>query len=175
MNKASPSTSASGAGLRARLNMEVVIAVLISLLAIAAILGSRDFPTTGLSTDVGSARFPLIHSVALLVLCAILIFQNLRKKASVAPVEVAGDESSEHPTEYLKVFFGILASVLCLAAMPYFGYAPSSVVYLSFLMWLLGMRHKALNPVLAIAITAVIYFTFSAALHVPLPLGSFFE
>ena len=59
--------------------------------------------------------------------------------------------------------------------MAYVGYAPVTAVYLSFLMWLVGMKHKVLNPLLAIAITGVLYFTFSNALHVPLPVGSLFE
>ena len=59
--------------------------------------------------------------------------------------------------------------------MEYLGYAPVTAVYLSFLMWLLGMKHKLLNPTLAIAITALLYFTFSSGLNVPLPVGSLFE
>ena len=154
------------------LNAEIVIALLVSLVAVAAIVGSRKFPGTGLSTDIGSARFPLIHSIALLILSAILIVQNLLKtKESPA---TSSDSAAPRPN-YLKALSGVLASVFCLGAMPYVGYAPVTALYLSFLMWLLGMRHKALNPLLAIVITGVLYFTFSSALNVPLPVGSLFE
>lgn len=156
------------------LNIEIVIAVLVSLVAIAAIIASRKFPGTGLSTDIGSARFPLIYSCILLFLCALLTIQNLTKSKGSLP-DTSQPNTNKTPPEYLKTFTGIVASVLCLGAMPYFGYASTTVIYLSFLMWLLGMRHKALNPVLAIAITAVLYFAFSNALNVPLPTGSFFE
>lgn len=164
-------TSAPGK-VAARVNMEIVIALLVSLVAIAAIVGSRHFPGTGLSTDIGSARFPLIHSIALLVLALILVIQNLRKGK---PPAVSLDAAPAPAPNYLKSFSGIAASALCLTAMPYVGYAPVTAVYLSFLMWLLGMKHKLLNPTLAIVITGVLYFTFSSGLNVPLPVGSLFE
>jgi len=164
-------TSAPGK-VAARVNMEIVIALLVSLIAIAAIIGSRKFPGTGLSTDIGSARFPLIHSVVLLVLSAILVIQNLRKAPLAGTLQ---PENRVAPPNYWKAFSGIAASVLCLITMTYVGYAPVTTVYLSFLMWLLGTKHKLLNPTLAIVITGVLYFTFSSGLNVPLPVGSLFE
>ena len=80
MNQSTQPSSSAPKKAASGINMEIVIALLVSLIAIAAIIGSRGFPGTGLSTDIGSARFPLIHSVALLVLSAILVIQNLRKR-----------------------------------------------------------------------------------------------
>lgn len=178
MNQASKPSQETSPVARFGVNMEIVFAVVVSLVAIAAIVVSRKFPSTGLSTDIGSSRFPLIYSIALLVLCAILIVQNLLKKsgASTEAVALLHTPSAEVETpDYRKSFRGILASIFCLATMPYVGYALASAVYLSFLMWMLGMKHKVLNPLLTVAITAIIYFTFSRALNVPLPIGSFFE
>ena len=172
MNQSTQPSSSAPKKAASGINMEIVIALLVSLIAIAAIVGSRGFPGTGLSTDIGSARFPLIHSVALLVLSAILVIQNLRKRK---PADTPHFSSEAPAPSYWKAFSGIAASVLCLIAMEYLGYAPVTAVYLSFLMWLLGMKHKLLNPTLAIVITAVLYFTFSSGLNVPLPVGSLFE
>lgn len=159
--------------------MEWVFVALVAVVAVAAIVVSRKFPGTGLSTDIGSGRFPLIYSIALLVLCAILVIQHLLKRPGNRPVKrQAVPPATEAETvrpDYQKTASGMAASVVCLAAMPYTGYALTTAVYLAFLMWLLGMKHKLLNPVLALAITATIYFTFSGGLHVPLPLGSLFE
>ena len=101
--------------------MEIVIAVLVSLVAIAAIIGSRKFPGTGLSTDIGSARFPLIYSSALLVLSAILVIQNLRKTAAPPQraAQTPGYPPKRHAPNYLKAVQRHGASVLCLVAMPY--------------------------------------------------------
>jgi hypothetical protein len=156
-------------------NMEIVIGVVVSLVAIASLFFSHKFPSTGLATDIGAARFPQIYAGALLVLCAMLISRNLLKGKQLpteAPEETAAD--SEVPS-YRKAFIGIASSVLALAAMPYLGYGVVTVCYLSFLMWLMGMKHKLWNTLLAGLITTTLYFTFSAGLNVPLPLGSLFE
>lgn len=158
-----------------RWNMDIVIAAIVSMTALAAIFFSRKFPTTGLTTDIGSARFPQIYAVALLVLCAMLVarqwIQGRQKPLQMPEGEVINVEVRNYRT----TFFGVVSSVICLAAMPYLGYGLTTACYLSFLMWLMGMRHKAWNPVLAISIAAILYFTFSAGLHVPLPIGSLFE
>ena len=156
-------------------NMEIVIGVLVSLLAIASLFFSYRFPSTGLATDIGAARFPQIYAGALLVLCTLLISRHLingKKTPAEAPetVAVTGEVRS-----YRRTFFGIVSSVLALAAMPYLGYGLVTTCYLSFLMWLMGMKHKLWSPLLAVLITATLYVTFSAGLNVPLPLGSLFE
>jgi hypothetical protein len=157
--------------------METVIAILVSLVAVAAIVGSRKFPGTGLSTDIGSARFPLIYACALVFLSAVLVIQNWLKSRN-APTPAANPEpanaSAETPSHW-RAFFGMVATALCVGAMPFAGYLLSTGLYLSFLMGLLGMRQKLWNPLLALAITVAMYFIFSTGLHVPLPTGSLFE
>lgn len=162
--------------------MEIAIGVVVSLIAVAAIVSARQFPSTGLSTDIGSARFPTIYSAALLILCAILIGRHLKKRwgarrANAAPDAAAsqGAPAQTDAPDYRKSITGITASVICLVAMPYAGFALTAGAYLSFLMWLLGMKHKLLNPLLAVSITAIVHLTFSNALNVPLPTGSLFE
>lgn len=194
MKQTAASPQATGPQTGFSVNMEWVFVALVAVVAVAAIAVSRKFPGTGLSTDIGSGRFPLIYSLALLVLCAILVVQHLLKRpvkhpavppaataaaaaaaAAPQPASTTATEAETLRPDYKKTASGMAASVACLAAMPYTGYALTTAVYLAFLMWLLGMKHKLLNPVLALAITATIYFTFSGGLHVPLPLGSFFE
>lgn len=156
-------------------NMEVVIGVLVSLVAIASLFFSHKFPSTGLATDIGAARFPQIYAVALLVLCALLISRHLVKGKHTPAQEAEAPVVQKEVRSYRNAFLGIASSVLALAAMSYIGYGVVTTCYLIFLMWLMGMRHKLWNPLLAVAITATLYFTFSAGLNVPLPLGSLFE
>lgn len=156
-------------------NMEIVIGVLVSLLAIASLFFSYKFPSTGLATDIGAARFPQIYAVALLVLCALLVGRHLVKSQQPPAQEAEAPAVQEEVRSYGRAFVGIASSVLALAAMPYLGYGVVTSCYLAFLMWLMGMRHKLWNPLLAVLITATLYFTFSAGLNVPLPLGSLFE
>lgn len=155
--------------------MEIIIGGLVLLLAIAAIVFSRKFPSTGLATDIGSARFPLVYSCALIVLCAVLIARNLAKLKQPKTEAVTEPDAEAEVPNYRRTAIGIAVSALSLFAMQYLGYALVTAGYLSFLMWLLGMKHKAWNPLLAIVITALLYFTFSTGLNVPLPVGSLFE
>jgi hypothetical protein len=156
-------------------NMEVVIGVVVSLVAIASLFFSYKFPSTGLATDIGAARFPQIYALALLVLCAMLISRNLIKGHPSPAESTEAAAAKSEVRSYRSTFAGIVSSVIGLAAMPYLGYGVVTICYLSFLMWLMGMKHKLWNPLLAVLITATLYFTFSAGLNVPLPLGSLFE
>lgn len=161
-----------GGGAGAPLSTKIanlVIAVLLIAVAAAAIASTGDFPKTMLAADVGPARFPIIHASVLIVLCLILIANTLRMPTvadDTPPVGVAG---------YAGVALGILATAACLFAMEYVGYAVATAVYMAALMWLMGQRSPLWNPVIAVVVTAVIYFTFQSALQVPLPVGSLFE
>lgn len=155
--------------------IEILIGVLVSFLAIAAIVVSRKFPSTGLATDIGSARFPLIYSCALIVLSGVLIARNLLKKTGETTVEPVSDEEDAPAPQHKKTILGIVSTVASLILMPFLGYPLVTASFLAFLMWLLGMRSKVLNPLLAVVITGLLYFTFSTALNVPLPVGSLFE
>lgn len=161
-----------GGGAGAPLSTKIanlVIAVLLIAVAAAAIAATGDFPKTLLAADVGPARFPVIHASMLIVLCVILIANTLRLPTladDAPPVGVAG---------YASVALGIFATAACLIAMAYVGYAVATVFYMAGLMWLMGQRSPLWNPVIAIGVTALIYFTFQSALQVPLPVGSLFE
>lgn len=147
----------------------VVIAVLLIAVAAAAIAATGDFPKTMLETDVGPARFPIIHAGVLIVLSLILIANTLRMPTvadDAPPVGIAG---------YAGVAAGILATAACLVAMDYVGYAIATALYMAGLMWLMGQRSPLWNPVIAVGITALIHVTFHTVLQVPLPVGSLFE
>lgn len=149
----------------------LVIAVLVMAAAVAAIVAAGDFPPTMLETDVGPARFPIIFAVALLVLCAILVFNTLR-----APAAPPDDPAQAEPkASYGTVAIGIAATAACLFAMEYVGYAVATPIYLFGLMWLMGRRNLIANAVIAAVLTALIYAAFALALSVPLPVGSLFE
>ncbi|CAO3380586.1 MULTISPECIES: tripartite tricarboxylate transporter TctB family protein [Azospirillum] len=149
----------------------LVIAVLVMAVAVAAIIVAGDFPPTMLDTDVGPARFPIIFAVALLVLCAILVFNTLR-----APAAPPDDPAQAEPkASYGTVAIGIVATAACLYAMEFVGYAIATPIYLFGLMWLMGRRNVIANAAIAAVLTALIYAAFAVALSVPLPVGSLFE
>jgi putative tricarboxylic transport membrane protein len=149
---------------------DMAITVLLIGVALAAIAVSRKFPGTGLVTDIGSARFPLIYAGILIVLCALLFWQKLRTK----PVQAAPDSAQEE-TRPVRTVFGVAISFVCAWLIPFMGYASAVCIFLTLMMRLLGMRKWWINLLLAIAITAVLYAVFSLGLGVPLPVGAWFE
>lgn len=148
----------------------LVISVVLIAIAASAIATTADFPKSMLATDVGAARFPIIHAGALILLSLILIANTLRAPTAAAeggpPVGVAG---------YAGVALGMLATAGCIAAMEYVGYGPATAVYMAVIMALMGQRSPLWNPVLAVGVTGLIYAVFHYALLVPLPVGSLFE
>lgn len=149
----------------------LVIAVVLIAIAASAIAATSDFPKSMLAADVGAARFPIIHSGALILLCLILIANTLR-----APTAPAADgQARVGIAGYAGVALGMLATAACIAAMEHVGYGPATAVYMAVIMALMGQRSPVWNPVLAVGVTALVYGVFHYMLQVPLPVGSLFE
>lgn len=148
---------------------DLVITVLLTGVAAAAIAVSYKFPRTSLETDIGSARFPLIYASILILLCVLLFWQKFRAAVSSATADQAAD------TRPLRSFLGVLLSIGCTWLIPIAGYGLSVTLFLTLMMRLLGRLNWGLNLVLAIAIAGVLYAVFSLGLGVPLPKGAWFE
>ncbi len=159
------------------LKMEMAIGTVVALVAVAAIVVARGFPSTGLSTDIGSARFPTVYACLLIILCGMLIVGNaVRLHRAKILQNIRSSESEEASGQrHWAAVVAIFATLVSFIAMSYVGYLGSTIVYLCFLMWLMGFKHKLLNPVIAMTITGMLYFSFAYLLNVPLPIGSLFE
>lgn len=169
-----PEINASAGNAPADRLTDIVIAVLLMLVALAAIVVSQNFPSTGLATDIGSARFPLIYAGILVLLCALLLWQKRRAlPADTPPTQSPVGEPEE--TRPLRTVAGVALSVVCAGLISVMGYGLSVTLYLVLMMHLLGMRKWWLNLALSLAITGVLYAVFSLGLGVPLPVGSWFE
>ena len=150
---------------------DLVITVLLTGVATAAIAVSTQFPSTSLETDIGSARFPVIYASILILLCGLLFWQKLRATA----LNTAAEPDAAAATRPLRSFLGVLLSIGCTWLIPIAGYGLSVTLFLTFMMRLLGRLNWWLNLVLAIAIAGVLYAVFSLGLGVPLPKGAWFE
>ncbi|MET3600817.1 tripartite tricarboxylate transporter TctB family protein [Martelella mangrovi] len=139
--------------------------VLVAAIAAGLIVATFSFPDTPLATDVGPARFPDLFATVLIALCAIQFYMTLKAPAA-EPVRAA--PRAERPN-YLRVALGILATIVCIYAMSYVGFAIAAAIYLFVLMRLMGRRQLVWNAIFAILLTAAIYLVFSYGLNVPLP------
>ncbi|MBB4267964.1 tripartite tricarboxylate transporter TctB family protein [Roseospira visakhapatnamensis] len=167
MKPASDETTAGAR--RAETIANLIIAAIVVGVSVAAILGTQHFPAVRLSTDVGPARFPIIYSGVLIVLSLLLVAGTLRGRQFSEAAKPKGRNA------YLAVAAGVALTLICLVAIVYVGYVASTIVYVIALMVLMGRRNLLTTPLIAIGLTALVYFTFSYGLHVPLPVGSLFE
>lgn len=151
---------------------EILIGLLLVAIAIGAIVVSQGFPSSGLATDVGPARFPVIYASILIVLCLILIIRNM---AGLARHDYDPDAPPLSGRAFILVATGVVATFIQFLALPYIGYWLSMIIYLCFVMALMGMRHRLWNPVLSVVMTGALYVAFDYLLNVPLPVGELFE
>lgn len=153
---------------------DIAAGIVVAVIAIAAIVVSRDFPTTGLDSDVGPARFPMIYAGMLVVLSAILIIGRLLPtRRNQAPA--AGAAASGPAFHFGPVAIGVVATAAYIYAISLVGYIPTTVVFLIGMMRLMGMRSWVRAPLIAVGVTAFLYLVFLYGLQIPLPVGSLFE
>jgi hypothetical protein len=153
-------------------NASLVIAVVVSAIALAAISVARHFPGTGQPTDPGASRFPIIYASVLILLCVVMAVDALRRPLDRAAPTLSG---AEFLSRALSVAFGVVLMALCVWAITLVGYLPATFAYLVIAMWAMGFRHPVWVVVLAAVMTAALYAAFSIGLNVPLPVGSLFE
>ncbi|MCG5238354.1 tripartite tricarboxylate transporter TctB family protein [Azospirillum doebereinerae] len=163
---------APGAG--APRSADIAAGIIVAVVAVAAIAVSRDFPTTGLDSDVGPARFPLIYAGILIVLSAILVIGRLLPTRR-------NQERAAEPAQpgtgfrFAPVAIGVVATAVYIYLISLIGYLPTTVVFLIGMMRLMGQRSWVRTPLLAVGITAFLYLIFLYGLQIPLPVGSLFE
>lgn len=146
----------------------LLVAATITVVAAAAIWFARGFPGTGTATDFGAARFPMVFSGALIVLSGLLVLDTLRRP-------LRGPLAVDERPRLVPMLIGLAATAAYIYLISYTGYILTSVVFLIFMMRLMGLRHPFWIVVIALAITFSLYFVFLYGLNIPLPAGSLLE
>lgn len=143
---------------------------------IAAAIGLLAFTgwyavlTTGLpDRDImpntpGPSFFPWLITAALSALSIALLVQGFTrlKRADGA---VAGQRDLKTPILALASF------AIYLAALPYFGFVPASVIFFAALMWLYGARNPLMIAAGAIAGPLILFVLFRYGFNIILPRG----
>jgi len=160
-------------------HIDLIVPVILSLVAAAAIVVSRGFPKTAVSTDIGAGYFPSLYSCVLIVLCTLLATSHLlsrpQREADATAQSATADHEFKDSPQYFKTAIAIVATFISLFLMPVAGFTLVSLAYMSGAMWLFGFRHRLWNPLIAVMVTVALYGTFAWGLQVPLPVGVFFE
>ncbi len=151
--------------------LELSIPLASIALASFALFTASSFPASLLKTDVGPARFPIVYAILLIALCLGLMAVILRTRSTASATRISWRDLRTEA----KSVFGIGASVANFLLIPLIGFLIANTLYMSFLIWLLGYRHRIMTPLVAMAITGLIYAVFYFGLNVPLPEGELLE
>ncbi len=151
--------------------LELSIPLVTIALAAFALFTASSFPRSLLKTDVGPARFPIVYALLLIALCLGLVMLTLRAKDTGASARIP---LRNFRTE-IKSALGIGVSVANFLLIPLVGFLIANSLYMTCLIWLLGYRHRILTPLVAMAITGLIYAVFYFGLNVPLPEGELLD
>lgn len=160
-------------------SIDLIVPGILSMIAAAAIVVSRGFPKTAVSTDISAGYFPFLYSVVLIVLCVLLAASHWLSRATrepdAMPPSIAGEDESSGSPQYFTTAIAIVITFFSLFLMPVVGFTVVSLAYMSGAMWLFGYRDRLWNPLISILVTGALYGTFAWGLQVPLPVGVFFD
>lgn len=130
---------------------------------------------TVIPDQMGPERWPKMITA---ILAFVSAFEIMRRLITSAPENVAiGDQKLDdellHPkqTHIAMVLGTILVTIGYLLTLERCGFAFSTVIYSSCLMWFGGFRRPLVVPACAVALTIFLSFVFMKLIFVALPLG----
>lgn len=134
-------------------------------LGIMAAYYTKTFPQFTMSNDVGAARFPLIFSGSLSVLCLLRVLKTL----------FMSNGSLGIPQGINKAIVAMALNAMVVFFIPIIGFYLATFIFSILLMVLLGVTSKTKIMMVSFGVIVGIYVVFQVLLKVPLPLGIFFE
>ena len=147
------------------MNREKITGIFLLGLGLAVFLKSLTYPL-GTFRRPGGGLFPLIASILLMGLSALLTLQAFRGKEVDKSSRSPLFPQKEAPRRILLGFAGLLAYRYLL---PVIGFAASTAVFIFFLSRFLG-RYSWVMSVVFAAITAVVsFYLFQVWLKIPMP------
>jgi hypothetical protein len=134
-------------------------------LALAVFLKSLTYPL-GTLRKPGGGFFPLIASILLMGLAALLTIQAFRGKETDKASQAPFFSEKEAPRRILLGFAGLLGYRYLL---PVIGFAPSTGVFILFLSRFLGKYGWLMSAVFAVITAVASYYLFEVWLKIPMP------
>jgi putative tricarboxylic transport membrane protein len=134
-------------------------------LALAVFLKSLTYPL-GTLRKPGGGFFPLIASILLMGLAALLTIQAFRGKETDKASQAPFFSEKEAPRRILLGFAGLLGYRYLL---PVIGFAPSTAAFIFFLSRFLGKYGWVMSAVFAVITAVASYYLFEVWLKIPMP------
>ncbi|WP_254843150.1 tripartite tricarboxylate transporter TctB family protein, partial [Deinococcus marmoris] len=147
---------------------DLLVALAITALGIALFIGSNEIPF-GINAVVGPRVFPLIVSVGLTALGALMIVSVLRgDRAEPAAEEDTDMEAPVNLTAPGIILGGFLLGAAVLTSA---GFVIGTAIMYFSVAWAFGERRIGLMAFVALAVALVTYLAFTRGLDLSLPAG----
>jgi hypothetical protein len=147
------------------MNREKITGIFLLGLGLGIFLKSLTYPL-GTLRRPGGGLFPLIASVLMMGLSALLTFQAFRGKEFDKSSPSAFFPEKEAPRRVILGFAGLIGYRYLL---PVIGFAPSTGVFIFFLSRYLGKYSWAISLFFAVLTAVAGYYLFQGWLKIPMP------
>jgi hypothetical protein len=147
------------------MNRDKISGIFLFGLAVAVFLKSLAYPL-GTLRKPGGGLFPLIASILLMGLSALLTIHAFRGKETDKASQAPFFSEKEAPQRILLGFAGLLGYRYLL---PVIGFAPSTAAFIFFLSRFLGRYGWLVSAGFAAATALAAYYLFQVWLKIPMP------
>jgi len=147
-------------------HLDLISGVVLLVVGIAVFLKSLTYPVGTFRTP-GAGLFPLIASLLLLSLSAILTLQAFLSRKGNGPAVTAFFPEKDAPRRILLVFAGMIGYRYLV---PVIGFGPSTGLFILFLIKFLGGYGWKMSLFYSAVSAVVFYYLFEAWLKIPMPL-----
>ncbi len=151
------------------MNREKITGIFLLGLGLTVFLKSLTYPL-GTLRRPGGGLFPLIASILLMGLSALLTLQAFRGKEVDKSSQSPFFPEKEAPRRILLGFAGLLAYRYLL---PFIGFGVSTAVFIFFLSRFLGRYSWGMSVVFAVITAVSSYYLFQVWLKIPMPMPYF--
>lgn len=147
-------------------HLDLISGIVLLVAGAAAFLKSLSYPIGTFRTP-GAGLFPLIASILLLILSAILTLQAFLSKQGKALAPTTFFPEKKTPRRILLVITGMIAYRYLL---PVIGFVPSTGLFILFLIKFLGGYRWKTSIIYALVTALVAHTLFQMWLKLPMPL-----
>jgi putative tricarboxylic transport membrane protein len=147
------------------MKVDRICGIILSIVGAGVLLSSLSYPI-GTLQKPGGGFFPLIASVMLLGLSALLTFQSFTNKDGEKSVDLPFFPGREAAKRILFVFAALLGYRYIF---PVIGFALVTGIFIFFLARFLGYFSWKTSIFFAVATAVVSYYLFQVVLKVPMP------
>jgi len=143
-------------------NLDLISGIVLFLFGLGIFLKTLTYPI-GSVRSPGGGFFPLLGSIALMGLAAVMVLQAL-----LGEKEAKGKffPTKEAPK---RIFLGLLSLVGFRYLLPVIGFGPSTFIFIFFLGRVLGEYGWKMSLLFSVVTALVCYYLFQVFLKVPMP------